>query len=549
MQKIYEIHKHMKEFEAEFGSRMRIDVQLVRSIMQRNTRGEDKRDLRRIMDYPDVCYRRSQKEFGLGLARRLSYQTKNKGKTPKMDSEFELFAKVARESSEIMKKACPAIVEAVDNFRSDTWERVPERFLEKLRSVSVGYRWDQAQWLHNVHISTEDPRKIAYYPSFRHMLEKREVRTTVGKYLKTYESYYELAESEIKMLSDLFNALVTGGEKYQLKFIEHDDAAGWRRIYSTGPQSCMKGEEVVELYAHKDSVLRLAYLDSFGDIVARCIVREDEQKGWLRCYPEPGSYDAGTYLKDALAAAGYESRTNLNGVLIRTESLGDDSYKCPYIDHGNGGKQQADLVGIDGKLFLELGTGGYDCTNTDGTANFTGGCECECDRCGSRVDEDYTYYVEDEGRVCDSCIENYYVYAYINSTGHQEYIRTENAEQCSSDGEWYTAYAMSRRDIYWCDATDRYWHIDDLVSTSRGMTHVDYVVYLDHEDADGNSYAHIDDIVMLTDGNKCHEDDAERLQELLDIEAQLELELEDESEVEVTKPIETTTAETPSVAA
>jgi hypothetical protein len=46
-----------------------------------------------------------------------------------------------------------------------------------------------------------------------------------------------------------------------------------------------------------------------------------------------------------------------------------------------------------------------------------------------------------------------------------------------------------------------------------GLIHESFAKRLDHEDSEGNSYAHEDDVYTLSDGTKCHNDDAEDLQE------------------------------------
>jgi hypothetical protein len=62
--------------------------------------------------------------------------------------------------------------------------------------------------------------------------------------------------------------------------------------------------------------------------------------------------------------------------------------------------------------------------------------------------------------------------------------------------------------------------------TLRGFIHSDYATSIDHEDADGNNYAHTDDVHELSDGTTCHTDDAEELQADIDREKS-----EDEIEV------------------
>jgi hypothetical protein len=52
--------------------------------------------------------------------------------------------------------------------------------------------------------------------------------------------------------------------------------------------------------------------------------------------------------------------------------------------------------------------------------------------------------------------------------------------------------------------------------TLRGFICFNLVEDIDHEDADGNLSAHQDDVHELSDGTKCHTDDAERIQAEID---------------------------------
>jgi hypothetical protein len=86
---------------------------------------------------------------------------------------------------------------------------------------------------------------------------------------------------------------------------------------------------------------------------------------------------------------------------------------------------------------------------------------------------------------------------------------------CVND-TYYVTEDLCDFDIYLCEESDNYYPIDELYSTSRGLIHESYCVQLDHEDVDGNDYAHQDDVATLSDGSTCHEDDFTTLQEELE---------------------------------
>ena len=82
--------------------------------------------------------------------------------------------------------------------------------------------------------------------------------------------------------------------------------------------------------------------------------------------------------------------------------------------------------------------------------------------------------------------------------------------------EYYHVDYLDRYDIYECQASNEYYHLDDLVYTSMGYIHVQYAKPLDHEDDEGNDYAHEDDAHQLSDGTWCHSDNADELQDEID---------------------------------
>ena len=409
----------------------------------------------------------------------------------------------------------PNILFIRDQYQNNNWIKIP---FAQYDIDSTNLR--KAQVLHNVHQSEVDPMMIAYYPTLHHLRIKKEIRTKLGKYLSTFREYFNLSEADIKSCVEAHASFIQSQKGWNVKFIESNDPQGWIDVYkksqykprSTQSMSCMTDCESVQVYANDQSVLRLAYMIDNETILARCIVREDD-KGYIRVYPDPNGYPEGRFLLDTLKSLGYEDQTNLNGVFLNAIQK-KNGYLAPYIDLGGGmdSTQLGSIKTFDGKDYILIGYGDqFQLDSTDGYVN-----DAElvtCDECNNRTEENYITYSEYHDRhICDSCSDDY-VYAY-KSGGDQDYIHVDQVT-CVND-TYYVTEDLSDFDIYLCEESDNYYPIDELYSTSRGLIHESYCVQLDHEDVDGNDYAHQDDVATLSDGSTCHEDDFKDLQDELD---------------------------------
>ena len=373
--------------------------------------------------------------------------------------------------------------------------------------------------LHQLHVSTENPMMVAYYPSLRHAREGREVRTKLGKYLTNFMGMYQLTHSDVKDMTEKHVANMSSRGAWTVEFIEHNDKDGWRRVYNmSGVDSCMAGKGAVHVYANELSELRLAYIrDADGDLVSRCIVRDDpddpdgNKTGWLRVYPDPNGYAEGRFMLDWLQANGYPNRTDLDGCLLTAEDGHGNNYVCPYIDSGSDGDQTVGTERVNGVTYLRVGNGEYNATNTDGYTEETS----SCDSCGDSCDEDDLTYIEDVGSLCSCCRDNDYVYAY--GERYQEWFSVGDCTQLGDT--WYKTDCLSYHDIYYCEYSDEYMHIDDMASTAEGMINSYYAKFLDHA-YEGYDYHHEGDVVELSDGTTCHSDDEEALQATIDFDTQ-----------------------------
>ena len=375
--------------------------------------------------------------------------------------------------------------------------------------------WAEEEWftgspyayVHALHQAVDNPANVAYAESFDKMKLDRYTSTKAGRYLTKFFGGTDgvLTETQIKYWAERQAARACPAE---LKFIAGDDKDGWVRVYKDGPQSCMHGEDCVQVYAHEKSVLRLAYLTQGDEIMGRCIVREDKME-FIRCYPNGTSTENTRWqvaMQEAVEKAGY-THGNFHGVhldKVQYEGGGryEEKYMMPYLDNGSG--RRCDTCVEDAGSTLVVGSDGVEAQQQHGYVDFEN--QATCDECSDRMHEDEGYYVDSEEiTVCEHCYENNFISA-LGRRGHDVMIRTDNAVEV--DGNYYDPNYLADNDIYACEVDGEYYPLNQLCSTSRGYVHEDACVSLDLEDSDGNTFAHSDDTSTTHDGRVIHEDDA-----------------------------------------
>lgn len=350
---------------------------------------------------------------------------------------------------------------------------------------------------HDVHQSEDDPNQISYNRSIDGIRRNIQTRTRPGKYLTQFFSDV-LSPSDIKYWAERQIAAATCTA--ELKFIENNDPDGWIDIYARGPSSCMRGKRAVQVYALEGNGLRLAYLLAGEDIVSRCIVvdgtNDDEVKGWVRIYSTEQRWE--TTMRDMLEAAGYDQRTNMNGVKLQLIEA-SNGYVCPYIDYGSGGDQTVSVDESEGVLIV--GGGDLDATSTDGTVNGGERCAC-CDETG--FSEDAMTYIECEDQyVCPSCRDNDYTYAY--GRRYEDWFPNEDVIYCESNGCYYHQDWYGNHDIVYVESRDEYYHIDDTVACDVGSREGEHIHTDDYNtDAVSGEVAHCDEFEKI-DGKYIHE--------------------------------------------
>jgi len=460
------------------------------------------------------------KELGHDIAKTLSeikrYQDQRDDKSLLTQSIYYLNKLRENCTDSQLQLIEPNILFIRDQYQNNDWIKVPFKNYD-IQSDGL----TASQILHNVHQSEVDPMMIAYYPTLHHLRIKKEIRTKLGKYLSTFREYFNLSEADIKSCVEAHASFIQSRKGWNVKFIESNDPNGWIDVYAKSQKkprseedmSCMTDSDSVQVYANDQSVLRLAYMMDHETILARCIVREDE-KAWIRVYPDPNGYPEGRFLLDTLKSLGYEDRSNLNGVFLSAIQKGGN-YLAPYIDYGNDNdstNQRGSIKTLDGKDYIIVGHGDqFELSTTSGYADDSEGMAC--DDCDDRCTESDIVYSEFHDRsICEDCQDNYY-YAYT-MRGNQDYVHSDSVVQVGD--EYYAYDYLSDYEIYQCEESGSYYHSDDLLYTLRGLIHESYCLPIDHEDQDENCYAHRDDVATLSDGSTCHQDDFTTLQEELE---------------------------------
>lgn len=399
------------------------------------------------------------------------------------------------------RKVYDAFKAGVVKFYDGHWQAVPWAREDWFRDSPYAY-------LHLLHMSEQNPLQIAYTQSIEKLLANRQTPTKPGRYLTQFFSDV-LTEAQIKHWAEKVTA---ASAPCELDYIAGDDRAGWLKVYAAPDvDSCMRGASSVGVYAHDKSVLRLAYITQGGTIKGRAIVREDS-KEYVRCYPNTSGVDGQkfhTIMTEMIEAAGY-THGDLMGVRLAKLSYegNSDKFVMPYLDAGEG---RSPCIEDDGEYLLVTKHGDVEGQTQAGYITFEP--ETTCDNCGDDTHEDDLTYVEArEERVCEHCLEHHYVQAWGRRS--QMWVREGDTDviECQSNNEWYLEDYASNHDVFLCEDTGEWWHMDDLCSTSRGFLHTDSAVSLDVEDSEGNSFAHMDDVVTTHDGRVIHEDDGVEVQ-------------------------------------
>jgi hypothetical protein len=377
------------------------------------------------------------------------------------------------------------------------------------RNFPLAIGWGKVEtFFHAMHVSTEDPTMLAYARSIDALLNGKFTKIKPGRYLtRFYSDVYD--EKAIKDFVETFNIEAKKEEACnQLQFKENTDPDGWEWVYehAHGFSSCMMYNHPssrhidselhginhpVRAYAYAGNGLRLAYIGDEERVYARSIVNEDK-KTYVRVYGDGR-------LALLLRKSGYrECHETLDGVKLAARVYNGDMLIVPYLD--------GDTDGVDwteGDDYMVATTG---CA--DYTSSASGYVELDtriavCEDCdGDIYSEDEVNYVGvyEDRCVCNHCLSIDYTRANVYNRNYGQataWIHDDNVIYCETDGESYREGDEHHFNVHMCSESGKYYDLDDLVDTSRGLIHPDLAVQLDRPDLDGNDYAHKSDTVTV----------------------------------------------------
>ena len=387
---------------------------------------------------------------------------------------------------------------ALFNVNEKALKKVKPDFLQRLREI-YGEEWKPTPWKneawfkpepwHFCHVSTVDPTQVAYYPTLRHLMDRREVRTRPGRYLTKY-----FPDQDAKHWAEMMSART-------IQFVEDDDKEGWEWVYEHpySFNSCMSfkawGDYTApdphpcSIYARKGNGLRLAWIGNGfksdeGQVFARAIVRGKE---YVRVYGDDT-------LHTLLQAQGFtQNKMALLGAEL--EKVWDDGrIICPYLDGNNKDDKPEIEIRDDHLLVVE---DGYKASRTDGYLNYT--C-ITCEDCGCMVDEDNSVSVGEyeDRRVCESCLGRNYTAA-VGRSGHEYFVPDRDA--VAVGGQMYHTEYLDENGIYECCGCGEHLYRDNVYTTKEGVACEDCCTYLDYEDSRGNCYAIDSQVAEDPDGD------------------------------------------------
>ncbi len=281
-------------------------------------------------------------------------------------------------------------------------------------AMSTAYYGSEYNGLHYLHISQDDPMRVAYTPNDEYGRHDRQVRVRLERYLDrffpdlpTVLRNEEIAEHKKR------------NEYRPLHFAQTADEIEW--VYLNGPRSCMAKPvedfdwdfHPVRLYATND--LAVAYTKApDGGVSARTLVRP-YRKAHARIYGN------NPQLEKRLEEAGYYRDDNLfEGARLHLEYHDDDKIVAPYCDPVRHARIDEDCLTLDYE--------GDICLNTeDGVVQLP----VTCDSCHTPVLPSATRPIEANGTTEDWCEDCIVDHAFRCNVCHEhvpEAQRNETAE-------------------------------------------------------------------------------------------------------------------------
>jgi hypothetical protein len=340
------------------------------------------------------------------------------------------------------------------NTSSDWRERERKRFAD---GTYVAAPWVNEYWHglnadglrhdavqdHFVHVSTEEPGKIAFTENAEKGEADRQTRMRPGRYLQQFYSY--IGENACKHYANQFAGMY---EPTTVLFGETAD--DFERVYTEGPNSCMShraGEysspfHPVRVYATGD--IQVAYIENDNEITARVLVNK-ETKRFSRVYGDESRLGA------ALNKLGYHySGSALQGCRMTRAMDDHDRYIVPYVD---GVYRCRD----DGEYLVCDGRGEISCENTCGLSEALAICE----HCEEPTADTYTV---DGEQWCEDCRDNHAMWC----DWHEEYCTGQPVFMAGGDAVWCESAFEDHGTT--CDGTGDNIPNDDAITLADGTT-------------------------------------------------------------------------------
>ena len=348
------------------------------------------------------------------------------------------------------RKCHPAVVELLQTNPNDLLQYVKD------------WREMMLEWPHR---SQEDPDKVAYTLSEDKGVRNLQTRTTLGKYLRRH-----MPDCPDHTLRDFVaKFVITQGTCHITT-----DMPEMIDVIKNGPVSCMAGEHFSDRDEtnHPYSVYQpkygwgIAYRKCNGEYTSRALVHEmDGVKTFVRSFmrrEHDHQYSQADNILEAwLTARGYEHCSEwAHGAKLSAIPTGEDeTYIMPYLD-GNHKRVTLCSCATHGEYFKISDDEEFEANSVDGELRMSRRVACDC--CGDGYHEEDLHTVEyyQESGACEYCLSNRYTYA----TGRQgnEYHTMDNVVYCETDDNYYVAEYAGDNDVYMCDETDDYYHMDDL---------------------------------------------------------------------------------------
>jgi hypothetical protein len=159
-----------------------------------------------------------------------------------------------------------------------------------------------------------------------------------------------------------------------------------------------------------------------------------------------------------------------------------DAFLAPYLD---GGERHVDVneherwlvIDSDGSWICE-NTGGYPTNDEEDENSF------DCEDCGDRTSDDDGYWIGrgEDTRVCESCLNNDYTYAY-GRRGSQYYVHNDNIVYVDSQSEYYDQDYLDDNEIVELE-NGEYAPMDEAVEINGDWYHIEDERICRFEDTD-----------------------------------------------------------------